>query len=110
MNTTAANILKILSQTEMSIEDMQLYLDVEKSSIIKTISQINDFLISINLPIISKNDDFYFLKLNSQELKFLFKNFKVLTAEEKTDYLFIKFISTGFLKLEKEKEILDISR
>lgn len=110
MNTTAANILKILSQTEMSIEDMQLYLDVEKSSIIKTISQINDFLISINLPIISKNDDFYFLKLSSQELKFLFKNFKILTADEKVDYLFIKFISTGFLNLEKEKEILDISR
>ena len=110
MNTTAANILKVLSQTEMSIEDMQLYLDVEKSSIIKTISQLNDFLISINLPIISKKDDFYFLKLTPQDLKYLFENFTVLTVDEKVDYLFIKFISTGFLNLEKEKEILDISR
>ena len=94
MNTTAANILKVLSQTEMSIEDMQLYLDVEKSSIIKTISQLNDFLISINLPIISKKDDFYFLKLTPQDLKYLFENFTVLTVDEKVDYLFIKFIST----------------
>ena len=31
MNTTAANVLKILSQTEMSIEDMHLYLKVEKN-------------------------------------------------------------------------------
>lgn len=31
MNTTAANVLKILSQTEMSIEDMHLYLKVEKT-------------------------------------------------------------------------------
>ena len=54
MNTTAANILKVLSQTEMSVEDMQLYFNVEKSSIIKTISQLNEFLISINLPIIQK--------------------------------------------------------
>lgn len=110
MNTTAANILKVLSQTEISIEDMQLYLNVEKNSIIKTISQLNDFLTSIDLPIISRDDDFYFLKLNPQELKFLFENFTILTTDEKVDYLFIKFISTGFLNLEKEKEILDISR
>lgn len=110
MNTTAANILKVLSQTEISIEDMQLYLNVEKNSIIKTISQLNDFLASINLPIISKNDNFYFLKLMPHELKFLFENFTTLTTDEKIDYLFIKFISTGFLNLEKEKEILDISR
>lgn len=110
MNTTAANILKILSQTEISIEDMQLYLDVEKSSIIKTISQLNEFLTSINLPIISKENDFYFLKLNTSELKILFEKFTILTTDEKVDYLFIKFISTGFLNLEKEKEILEISR
>lgn len=110
MNTTAANILKVLSQTEISIEDMQLYLNVEKNSIIKTISQLNDFLVSINLPIISKNGNFYFLKLMPHELKFLFENFTTLTVDEKIDYLFIKFISTGFLNLEKEKEILDISR
>ncbi|ERT65759.1 hypothetical protein HMPREF0202_02754 [Cetobacterium somerae ATCC BAA-474] len=110
MNTTAANILKVLSQTEMSIEDMQLYFNVEKSSIIKTISQLNEFLISINLPIISKDDNFYFLKLNSEELKVLFENFTILTTDEKIDYLFIKFISNGFLNLEREKEILDISR
>ena len=110
MNTTAANILKVLSQTEISIEDMQLYLNVEKSSITKAISQLNDFLISINLPTISKDDNFYFLKIDSQELKFLFENFTILTTEEKIDYLFIKFISTGFLNLEKEKDILNISR
>lgn len=38
MNTTAANVLKILSQTEMSIEDMHLYLKVEKKRYSK-----NDF-------------------------------------------------------------------
>ena len=110
MNTTAANILKILSQTEMSVEDMQLYLNIEKSSIFKAISQLNDFLISINLPTIFKDDNFYFLNLTSEELKFLFKNFITLTNDEKVDYLFIKFIATGFLNLEKEKYVLDISR
>lgn len=110
MNTTAANILKILSQNEMSIEDMQLYFNVERSSIIKTISQLNLFLESIKLPTIYKVANFYFLKLTPKEIEFLFQNFKTLTFDEKIDYLFIKFISTGFLNLEKEKSILDVSR
>ncbi|WP_418964495.1 hypothetical protein, partial [Cetobacterium sp.] len=110
MNTTAANILKILSQNEMSIEDMQLYFNVERSSIIKTISQLNLFLESIKLPTIYKVANFYFLKLTPKEIEFLFQNFKTLTFDEKIDYLFIKFIFTGFLNLEKEKSILDVSR
>ena len=110
MNTTAANVRKVLSQNEMYIDDMQLYFNVERSSIIKTITQLNEFLESIELPIISKFHDIYFLKLTPTELEIVFENFTILTFDEKIDYLFIKFISTGFLNLEREKEILDISR
>lgn len=110
MNTTAANILKILSQSEMSVDDMQLYLEVEKSSIIKSILQFNQFLISINLPTIEKNENLYSLNLSNQQMQTLLNNFNTLTSTEKVDYLFIKFIATGFLNLEKEKEILDVSR
>ena len=110
MNTTAANILKILSQSEMSVDDMQLYLEVEKSSIIKSILQFNEFLKSINLPTIEKSENLYSLNLSNQQMKTLFNNFNTLTLTEKIDYLYIKFIATGFLNLEKEKENLDISR
>lgn len=110
MNTTAANILKILSQSEMSVDDMQLYLEVEKSSIIKSILQLNEFLKLIKLPTIEKKDNVYFFNLTNQQMKTLFNNLNILTSREKVDYLFIKFIATGFLNLEKEKENLDISR
>ena len=110
MNTTAANVLKILSQTEMSIEDMHLYLKVEKNAILKTISQINDFLESIDLPKIEKKEDIFYLPLTKKQWEILFDNFNVLTVEERVDYLYIKFITYGFLNLEKEKEILDLSR
>ena len=110
MNTTAANILKILSQTEMSIEDMHLYLKVEKNAILKTISQINDFLESIDLPKIEKKEDIFYLPLTKKQWEILFDNFNVLTVEERVDYLYIKFIAYGFLNLEKEKEILELSR
>ena len=102
MNTTAANILKILSQSEMSVDDMQLYLEVEKSSIIKSIVQFNEFLKSIDLPTIEKNENLYSLNLSNQQMQTLLNNFNTLTSTEKVDYLFIKFIATGFLNLEKE--------
>lgn len=75
MNTTAANILKMLSQSEISVDDMQLYLEVEKSSIIKSILQLNEFLKSINLPIIEKNENLYSLNFSNQQMKILFHNF-----------------------------------
>lgn len=110
MNTTAANVLKILSQTEMSIEDMQLYLNIEKNAILKTISQVNDFLETINLPKIEKKEDILYLTLTQNQWEKLFNSFNVLTVEERVDYLYIKFIANGFLNLEKEKELLDLSR
>lgn len=110
MNTPATNILKILSQSEMSVDDMQLYLEVEKNSIIKSILQLNEFLKLIKLPTIEKKDNVYFFNLTNQQMKTLFNNLNILTSREKVNYLFIKFIATGFLNLEKEKENLDISR
>lgn len=110
MSNTAANILKILNQTEISIEDLQVYLEVEKASITKTISQLNEFLTSHGLSKIIKNENIYSLPLNKTEWNIIFNNFTTLTLEEKIDYLYIKFISSGFLNLEREREILDVSR
>lgn len=110
MNTTAANIIKILSQTEVSIEDIHLYLNLEKNAILKTISQINEFLDSINLPKIEKKEDIFCLNLTKSQWDLLFNSFNILTVEERVDYLYIKFIAYGFLNLEKEKELLDLSR
>lgn len=110
MSNTAVNIYKLLFQAELTLEDMQSYLEVEKTSIIKSMSQINEFLESLKLPIIKKIDDRYSLHLTKEEWNVLFDNFKSLTTDEKIDYLYVKFISNGFLNLEKEKEILDVSR
>ncbi|MGL5521064.1 MAG: hypothetical protein ACRDA2_03275, partial [Cetobacterium sp.] len=92
------------------IEDMHLYLKVEKNAILKTISQINEFLECINLSKIEKKEDIFYLELTKNQWEILFNNFNVLTVEERIDYLYIKFIAHGFLNLEKEKEILDLSR
>lgn len=110
MNTTTAKILKILFQSEITIDEMQLYLNVEKSAIVKSINQINGFLESINLRKIEKVDNNYRLALTKEEWEHLYSKYDVLTFEDKIDYLYVKFVSKGFINLEKEKEILGVSR
>ncbi|MCQ8211237.1 hypothetical protein NON08_01465 [Cetobacterium somerae] len=110
MNTTVTNILKLLSQSKMSIEDILHYVDVEKSAVQKSINQLNEFLGTLNLNTIKKVKEEYVLKLQKKELEYLYSKMKFLTADEKIDYLYLKFIYKGFLNLEKEKEVLDISR
>ena len=94
----------------MSIDEMHLYLHIEKSGIVKSIHQINDFLESINLNKIEKQNNSYQLILEKEEWSYLYSKYSVLTFEDKVDYLYIKFIANGFINLEKEKEILEVSR
>ncbi|MDX8335255.1 BglG family transcription antiterminator [Candidatus Cetobacterium colombiensis] len=110
MNTTVTNILKLLAQSKMSAEDIMYYVDVEKSAIQKSVNQLNELLETLNLNTIKKEKDHYILKLQKKDLEYLYSNMKFLTTDEKIDYLYLKFIYKGFLNLEKEKEILDISR
>ncbi|MEG0069062.1 hypothetical protein [Cetobacterium sp.] len=110
MNTTTAKILKILFQSEITIDEMYLYLDIEKSAIVKSINQINEFLESIGLNKIEKEDNNYRLSLEKEEWEYLYSKYDVLTFEDKVDYLYVKFIAKGFINLEKEKEILGVSR
>ncbi len=94
----------------MSIDEMHLYLDIEKSGIVKSIHQINEFLESINLNKIEKQNNNYQLTLEKEEWNSLYSRYSVLTFEDKVDYLYIKFVANGFINLEKEKEQLDVSR
>lgn len=110
MNTTVTNILKLLSQAKMSMQDILHYVDVEKSAIQKSINQLNEFLEALNLNTIKKEKEEYILKLQKKDLEYLYSKMKFLTTDEKIDYLYLKFIYKGFLNLEKEKEVLDISR
>ncbi|MGL4864461.1 MAG: hypothetical protein ACRC4T_15315 [Cetobacterium sp.] len=110
MNTTVTNILKLLIQSRMSIEDMLHYVNVEKNAIKKSINQLNEFLEDLNLNIVKKEGEEYILNLKRKELEYLYSKIKFLSSDEKIDYLYLKFLYKGFLNLEKEKEILEISR
>ncbi len=110
INTTNINILTLFSQGNFSLEELSLYLNLEKKSIYKNINSINSFLKDENLPLINLNGITYSLKLSKSQWKNLFRRKDFITSDEITDYLYLKFIHNGFINLESEKERLNISR
>lgn len=110
INTTNINILTLFSQGDFSLEELSLYLNLEKKSIYKNINSINSFLKDKNLPLISLTETIYSLKLSKSEWENLFRRTDFITSDEIIDYLYLKFIHNGFINLESEKKILNISR
>ncbi|MEG0068316.1 MAG: hypothetical protein RSA57_01230 [Cetobacterium sp.] len=110
INTTNINVLTLLLQGDFSLDDFSLYLNLEKKSIYKNINFINSFLKDENLPTITLNNNLYSLKLSKEQWNSLFSRNDFITNDETIDYLYIKFIHNGFINLEHEKTILNISR
>ncbi|WP_432204623.1 hypothetical protein ACQ9ZF_07195 [Cetobacterium somerae] len=110
INTTNINILTLLSQGEFSLDELSTYLNLEKKSIYKNIHLINIFLQDEKLSQIKLTKNLYSLNLNREQWKKLFSRKDFITSDEIVDYLYIKFIHNGFINLEAEKEILNISR
>ena len=110
INTTNINILTLLSQGDFSLDEFSLYLNLEKKSIYKNINSINSFLKDENLPLIDLQGVTYSLKLSKSQWSSLFSRKDFITNDEVIDYLYIKFIHEGFINLEVEKEVLNISR
>lgn len=110
INTTNINIFTLFSQGNFSLEELSLYLNLEKKSIYKNINSINSFLKDENLPLITLNEGIYSLKLSKSQWENLFRRKDFITSDEIVDYLYLKFIHNGFINLESEKERLNISR
>lgn len=110
MNTTNINILTLLSQDKFSLEELNLYLNLEKNSIKKDIQTINNFLKDENLPVIKYEKKLYSFQVTKEQWVNIVNKKNFLTHDEILDYLYIKFIFKGNINLENERKLLDISR
>ena len=110
MNTTNINILTLLSQDKFSLDELSLYLNLEKTSIKKDIQNINNFLKYEQFPLILNEDNLYFFQIHKHNWITLINKYNFFTQDEILDYLYIKFIFKRYINLEEERKILDISR
>ena len=110
INTTNINILTLLSQGDFTLDELSLYLNLEKKSIYKNVKSINSFLKDQSLPLITLQNTLYTIRLSKNQWESLFSRSDFITSDEIVDYLYLKFIHNGFINLEAEKTILNISR
>lgn len=110
MNETSINILMLLAQDTFTIDELSMYLNLEKNSISKGIKQINDFLEEENYPKIELKNNKCIMSLSKKEQEELFNKKMIMTSEEIYEYIYIKFVHDRFINLEEEREKLDLSR
>lgn len=110
MNETSINILMLLAQDTFTIDELSMYLNLEKNSISKGIKQINDFLEEENYPKIELKNNKCIMSLSKKEQEELFNKKMMMTSEEIYEYIYIKFVHDRFINLEEEREKLDLSR
>ncbi|MEG2469594.1 MAG: hypothetical protein RSB86_19665, partial [Comamonas sp.] len=77
MNDTNIKILMLLLQDTFVLEELSMYLNLEKSSISKSIKQINSFLEEEKYPKIEMNENKYIISLSKKQQEILF-NRKIL--------------------------------
>ena len=92
------------------MDELSLYLNLEKKSIYKNVNSINSFLKDQDLPLITLQNTLYTIRLSKNQWESLFSRSDFITSDEIVDYLYLKFIHNGFINLEAEKTILNISR
>lgn len=110
MYETTVKILKILYQTKITKENLAYNLNLKENTVAKSILEINDFLERLGFSkIYIQNRD---LKLDLTKVQWcqVFQKLDSLTFDEKVDYLYVKLIYFKSINLEKEKNILGISR
>ena len=110
MNDTNINILTLLMQDTFVLEELSMYLNLEKVSITKSIKQINSFLEEENYPKIEIEDERYVISLSKEQQENLFNKKMLMTSDEIYEYLYVKFIHNRFINLEEEREKLNLSR
>lgn len=110
MNRTNYIILKLLSQHSLSAKELIKYIPINNFTLIKNITEINELLESLNLPIIKKERDEYILNLNLNEKEKFFNNCINYSQNQRCNYLILKLFIENKINLEQEKEILNISR
>ena len=111
MYTTKINILKILYQTKIFKKNIAIELEITNAALTKSIQQINTYLRDLKIKTsLLVDNEILILDLTKNEWSKLFISLNELSHDSKIDFLYIKFVYFGFINLEIEKEILNISR
>lgn len=110
MNSTNHKILTLLHHGNFNLKDISLYLDIEISSLMKNITQLNGILDDLRFNKMEFINNKYQLQLEPNQWKYLLFDKDNMCMEDIIDYLYIKFIYKSFINLETEKNEFKISR
>lgn len=110
MNRTSYIILKLLFQSNLSSEEILKYININNLTLNTNIKNINEKLKSLNLPKISLENGEYSLFLSKREKEKFYNSCTDYSQNQRWNYLILKLLLEKELNLDKEKDLLNVSR
>lgn len=110
MSNTLITILRILLHGEIKVEELGKYISLDYNSIDRNIKLLNEYLLEKNISPIKRYNNRYFFNKSNINVSEIFPKLDILSSEERREIISIKLLLNGSINLEKERELLDISR
>lgn len=110
INNNSFTLLKILIQDDFTTEELKRYLSINLSTLLRNIKNLNEYLSSLGIDPIIKHGNKYSLNITEEQQREIFSNLSILFSDQRIEYLFIKILIKGYINLEYETSLLNISR
>lgn len=110
MSNKAIALLKVLLHGDIQIDEITKYVDLDINSIERNVNVLNEYLKERGLDPIRKINNAYSLQNKDEKFSEFFSKLDILSSRERQDIYCIRLLLDGFINLEKERQVMGVSR
>ena len=110
MSNKAIALLKVLLHGDIQLDEITKYVDLDINSIERNINVLNEYLKERGINPIKKINNTYSLQNKDEKFSEFFSKLDILSSRERQDIYCIRLLLDGFINLEKERQLMGISR
>ena len=110
MSNKAIALLKVLLHGDIQLDEITKYVDLDINSIERNINVLNEYLKERGIDPIKKINNVYSLQNKDEKFSEFFSKLDILSSRERQDIYCIRLLLDGFINLEKERQLMGISR
>ncbi|MCQ8212247.1 hypothetical protein NON08_06865 [Cetobacterium somerae] len=110
MSNKAIALLKVLLHGDIQLDEITKYVDLDINSIERNINVLNEYLKERGIDPIRKINNSYSLQNKDEKFSEFFSKLDILSSRERQDIYCIRLLLDGFINLEKERQLMGVSR
>ncbi|WP_432204610.1 hypothetical protein ACQ9ZF_07110 [Cetobacterium somerae] len=110
MSNKAITLLKVLLHGDINIDEIFKYVNLDINSIERNVGVLNEYLEEKGIDPIKKINNIYSLQNRDERFSEFFSKLDILSSRERQDIYCIRLLLNGHINLEKERQLMGVSR